>query len=665
MFNERQNNMKKYTIAFLFLSVILLSFTACDDGDDITKPFIEFTDYNDIIEIDEDAKSANIYVGSNGGSLSITVNSNIEWYVLAEDENWLAVRRVNDMLKVTVPSYRMSESRSARVYLIDELNNILGSVMVYQAELDRDQTDLEVKLQGDDQVVFFPGRESEYQIEVLTNKDWTVNTTEPWLTIIEDQENNTFKIVSDANPLFSDRLATVTISAGTDQNDVITMDLEIKQFCTDDAMVLTVRTEQPGDSVVLPINDLYLAPNVNCLVEWGDGTMTHVFLARPIHSYAEPGTYEVRIYGKVESLASNVGIISDQILKDRIIAVNNWGNTGLKYMRSAFSNCENLEYIAKPNEDSFVQLVDAYRAFYGCISLTEIPEGMFENAPMLRTMSNTFAMTEKITFVPRLFGNNPSLTSVTRLFWRGSVEEISEDLLKGCTALIDASLIFYRNENLKSIPKNLFADSPNITNFSNAFGNCLSLVDVPEELFATNTNVTNFSSLFNGNVSLKSIPENLFATNIKATNFTSAFAGTSLKEIPADLFATNINVTNFSNLFNGNNTLTAVPSNLFDNNEKVTTFSGVFRDCVNLKSVPISIFDNNRVVTSFSHAFNGCVELEGESPYTLIGDVKVHLYERGDYLNDFTNVKTVTDCFKDCTKFIDYNTISSYYPDWI
>ena len=54
MFNERQNNMKKYTIAFLFLSVILLSFTACDDGDDITKPFIEFTDYNDIIEIDED-----------------------------------------------------------------------------------------------------------------------------------------------------------------------------------------------------------------------------------------------------------------------------------------------------------------------------------------------------------------------------------------------------------------------------------------------------------------------------------------------------------------------------------------------------------------------------------------------------------------------------------
>ena len=49
----------------------------------------------------------------------------------------------------------------------------------------------------------------------------------------------------------------------------------------------------------------------------------------------------------------------------------------------------------------------------------------------------------------------------------------------------------------------------------------------------------------------------------------------------------------------------------------------------------------------------GCKALTGESPYTIVNDAKVHLYERTSALG-FSTVSTKTDCFDGCTGLSDY-----------
>lgn len=59
--------------------------------------------------------------------------------------------------------------------------------------------------------------------------------------------------------------------------------------------------------------------------------------------------------------------------------------------------------------------------------------------------------------------------------------------------------------------------------------------------------------------------------------------------------------------------------------------------------------------------FNGCSALAGESPYTMIDDQKVHLYERPNYPEHFTTPTSFSDCFMDCTGLTDFAQIPT---DW-
>ena len=113
-------------------------------------------------------------------------------------------------------------------------------------------------------------------------------------------------------------------------------------------------------------------------------------------------------------------------------------------------------------------------------------------------------------------------------------------------------------------------------------------------------------------------------------------------------------VTDLSYAFFGCLALKSIPENLFANCPEVTDISRAFEDCWALKSIPSSLFDNNRKVTSFSETFRGCTAFTGESPYTMIGDKKVHLYERVNYPDHFTEPTVFWDCFYDSTDMRDY-----------
>ena len=65
-------------------------------------------------------------------------------------------------------------------------------------------------------------------------------------------------------------------------------------------------------------------------------------------------------------------------------------------------------------------------------------------------------------------------------------------------------------------------------------------------------------------------------------------------------------------------------------------------------------------VTTVRFIFNGCTSLTGESPYTTIGGVKYHLYERTSANAETTGLKAITSfeaAFRGCTGLSDYSQI--------
>lgn len=58
-----------------------------------------------------------------------------------------------------------------------------------------------------------------------------------------------------------------------------------------------------------------------------------------------------------------------------------------------------------------------------------------------------------------------------------------------------------------------------------------------------------------------------------------------------------------------------------------------------------------------------CSALTGESPYTMIGDKKVHLYERKNYPEHFTTPTLFIMAFKYCTGLTDYAQIPNGWKE--
>ena len=174
--------------------------------------------------------------------------------------------------------------------------------------------------------------------------------------------------------------------------------------------------------------------------------------------------------------------------------------------------------------------------------------------------------------------------------------------------------IYLGYTSIQSIPEDLFANCPNVTNFSHSFFHCKNLESIPEKLFANCPNVTDFSYLFDFCENLESIPANLFANCPNVTNFYCAFEECrSLESIPANLFANCPNVTNFE-----------------------------------------STFGNCKKVESFKGTFWGCSMLTGNAP---------ELWKRGTNSeeNEYKGNPNGEDCFAVCGGLENWNEIPDYW----
>ena len=214
-----------------------------------------------------------------------------------------------------------------------------------------------------------------------------------------------------------------------------------EQLSDKSALKIVVNSGDNG-VVVLPVTETYCdASSIN----WGDGTtgaqgiskVKELKLASTNkeinlaaynpggipHTYAEKNKeYTVTITGTCSTICSYY----DQVTKDKIIEIAQWGETGLDYIE--LGNCINLRKIASPSKNSFVNVTSFDGAFEGCTSLTSIPADLFANCPEVLSFSGAFANCSSLTSIPsNLFANCPNVLSFEATFY-------------GCTSLTGNSI---------------------------------------------------------------------------------------------------------------------------------------------------------------------------------------------------------------------------------
>lgn len=336
---------------------------------------------------------------------------------------------------------------------------------------------------------------------------------------------------------------------------------------------------------------------------------------------------------------------------------------------------ENTGIVAVPAE-LFADVRDYSSAdlsytFAECKSLKTVPATLFEKFTTVTSpgFKNTFNASGIETIPAGLFSKNVKVSSgFEETFYNcASLRTIEGPIFPKTTTVSSLAYTFRGCTALESLPEDLFENlAESKIKFTGTFMNCAALKTIPENLFAANSIATQFTFTFASCTALKTIPGNLFGANEKMTSVKSLFDGCSaLASIPETIFAATPAITTFERAFAGCTSLTAIPERLFSAiGTKTTsvTFSECFADCSSIETIPAGLFDTVRRINYISGCFENCTALTGESPYTLIGELKIHLYERtrGD---DFPNAPTTSsaheDCFAGCPGLTDYSNMPS------
>lgn len=612
-------------------------------------------------------------------------SSDEEWVFETEACTWMLVERSGNKILLTLDPNETTEDREVAFQLIAGKQSASPATETIRVVQERAAT-ISASMQT---VPFAATPVKAKQISVEANYDWSYDCSEgsDWFTVTRTETGLT--IEAQLNEESSSRTATITLTTGDGKANVAKQTIVVSQSGFDfDALILGLNVSSGDLRARLP-----LSGDVMVTIDWGDGTIEeNVTSEHPAHEYTDPDYYVVSVKGTVTALDSNGINYSGYNQAGQIVEVFNWGRTGLTSMDDAFYYCSNLAKIDTDRTGAFAKVTSFDQAFYRCGSLEEIPQGLLDHAAELLVADDMFIYATQITSVPAdLLYNCPKLTTINGMFSNTSIETVDENLLSrnpeltevgrlfatsplksipekffannkkivdlrsifsqtklesvpegifaGLTAADNFYYAFQGTANLKSIPAGLFAETPNVTSFSNAF-NSSGITSIPAELFTGCSKVETFMSCFNSCASLQSIPADLFKnsgafTSVEGTGFNMVFRNcTSLTEVPAGLFDGFTEVTAFNSAFEGCSSLVTLPAGLFATNSKVTSFSSTFKGCTALKSLPEGVFRGMSKVTSFSGLFSGCTGL------VEIG---------ANILEGCTGCTNISSMFKDCT----------------
>ena len=404
-------------------------------------------------------------------------------------------------------------------------------------------------------------------------------------------------------------------------------------------MVFEVSANESNEyTVYLPVNG---NDGNDFTVDWGDGTFEKVNGSISDHDSPVSHTYkEITGSGKLfrVTLSGTVTRLNSSMipegLRSGIVSVIQWGHTGLRDMSYAFGGNTRLTSLPDDETLAFGEVNSFAYAFSSCPRLVEIPPGLFQSATKASNFNRVFYNCESLSILP-------------------------ESLFSFCSSALNFVGAFMSCKNLKSLPSRLF-DIERAESFREVFRDCPRLTTIPEDLFYHCTNVVTYWLAFYHCYSLEVVPEKLFSYSPNVINMDGIFENTALRQIPVGLFASNPKVESFASSFRECRNLTSVPEHLFDACTSVSSVELLFYHCYGLATVPSNIFDNLRKIANFNGCFESC-NIEGESPYTWVGNRKVHLYERSEFPDYFVTPTYHEGVFRNAWSMIDYEDVPA---DW-
>ena len=137
----------------------------------------------------------------------------------------------------------------------------------------------------------------------------------------------------------------------------------------------------------------------NATIDWGDGTSSTHTTGSPTHTYASAGQYQIKITGQYNGLR----IDGDTTQRNKLIAVNAWGNVGFTSFERAFYSCSNLVSLPVGSITGAENVMSFYYCFYNCTSLTAIPNGLFDYCVNVTTFYGCFAYCKNLALPTSIF----------------------------------------------------------------------------------------------------------------------------------------------------------------------------------------------------------------------------------------------------------------------
>ena len=252
-------------------------------------------------------------------------------------------------------------------------------------------------------------------------------------------------------------------------------------------------------------------------VDWGDGNTDTSVVDIQTHTYASPGTYDVKVTATTGSIYFNG--VGD---KSKVIDIKNWGTCIWTSFENAFLGCENLTNITATNAPNLTNVLKMGSMFRDCLNLVSIDVstwdltnitslangyyyGMFYGCTNLITIDVSNWNTSNVVEMQGLFRLCPNLTTLDVSNWNTISLANARMLFDGCRSLTTLDVSSWNVSSVGTI-RNMFANtgitSLDVSNWNspNLFNMIYWLVGSPISglIDVSNWDVSNVSSMFFG-----------------------------------------------------------------------------------------------------------------------------------------------------------------------
>lgn len=641
--------MKKIQYYCLAALMFPLTFSCQQEPSDRLK----LTATDALTTVSDDGLTARSIFPETGGSTTIHIESNTAWTILNDAETeWFTYQIDETEQTVSISSAEIVSDYARKGILRIQAGSLWGEIEISQ------QGSAVSRIKLDQEELSFPEMGGIDTVAVDSNKEWRIANAEDCEWASFTVEGSSILVETQVNQVPEEKTFTLNIVAGTEINRD-SASLTIVQAPWTEAWL---NAAQPA--VALPCSEASGKIEIKTNRKWTVETETPWLEVKQEGSYltftadagttADTGTITVRTEDD-----ETEPVILDIKRYDKPLILEYTIDASLTFSPSVPISTPSNVYIDWGDGSSDLMYASGNEAFMR-------PTHHFEEG----------------TYEVRIYGEAGGLMTGFGNEWGKCITAIEEWGNLGFTSM-NLGLC---GTAIKTLPENTGEVFAKVTNFDNAFQDCTELETLPAGMFR-GVQVSRLFAVFSRCSSLKEIPEDLFAGMDKLTDLTAVFMEcSSLETVPAGLLKDLENLDKIVNLFAECYALREIPAGFFDHNPRLQTFTGVFRNtaieavpeglfdntpelnnlmeafynCSSLKSVPAGIFDRNLKIAGVYGLFSGCSALTGESPYTLMGERKVHLYERSA-ADGFAEITDFGACFLDCSGLDDYDSIPE---DW-